>query len=294
MRQKLPLLSIIIPWSNRPEIRTTLLQNRPILKEYDLEVIVVCCGGDFGWLREQFKDETMPEVRWLNLPGEAFNKSLALNIGASAARADRLFFLDSDVLLENDFVGEALQLLDGSTFVTIDRVFESHPTRKLSKSDLKELAYVSEFVASNNRSVRVETNRVRFHDGSRSAPGLIFLARDHFCQVEGMNAELKRWGWEDIDLIVRLQLLLNLERRQVGSVIHLSHGDELRNLGNEPRPRNEFRNSSKCIANYHRGHYFGTYSQDIRQWQNRVKEVRISNDNSMQTNNHSFIKTKRG
>jgi predicted glycosyltransferase involved in capsule biosynthesis len=272
MSQHLPLLSIIIPWFNRPEIKTTLLQNRAIFKEYDLEVIVVCCGGDFDWLHEQFQDQTIPEVRWLDLPSEHFNKSLALNIGASVAQAEQLFFLDTDVLFKYDFLAEALQLINGSTFVTIDRVFESNPTRQDSNGHLKELGYMVEFVAAGKRTVRVETNRVRFDDGSRSAPGLIFLSRKHFCQVAGMNAELKRWGWEDIDLILRLQLLLNLERRQVGSVVHLSHGDELRNLDNQPRPRSEFRNSSKCMANYQQGHYYGTYQQDIKQWKNRIKE----------------------
>ncbi|MCB0196794.1 MAG: glycosyltransferase family 2 protein [Anaerolineae bacterium] len=268
----MPKLSIIIPWSNRPEIKKTLLQNRAIFQNYDLEIIVVCCAGDFDQLQELFVDHYLPEVRWLNLPNEHFNKSLALNIGGSVARSDKLFFLDTDVLLKYDFLAEALHVLDGSTFVTVDRVFESHPTRRVTGSRLKDFANSIEFVTDDERVVRVERNRIRFSDGSRSAPGLILLSKAHFYQVQGMNAELKRWGWEDIDLMVRLQLLLGLERRQLGAVVHLSHGDDVRNLVNEPRPRSEFRNSSISMANYQQGNYYGTYQQNIKQWKDFIKE----------------------
>ena len=199
------------------------------------------------------------------IQGTKFNKSLALNIGTFVAQAERLFFLDTDILLREDFLPQALKLLDRPCFVTIDRVFESKRSTGLHHQ-LREIAYSIELVGPRNRKVRLETNRVRFYDSSRSGPGLILLTREHFLQVDGMNSELEGWGWEDLDLIARLQLALGLRWHRVGATTHLTHSDELRTFRNYTRAADEEANFSTCLANYSLGHYLGTYSEDIARW----------------------------
>jgi glycosyl transferase family 7 (putative galactosyltransferase) len=266
-----PALSVIIPWCDRPEIDTTLRHNHPAFAAYDIEVVIVNCGGQVEPLRTVLGGQSLPAVRWVELPAVHFNKSLALNIGAFAARAERLFFLDTDILLQNDFLPEALQFLDRSSFVTIDRVYES---RMRPRSDvhpyLREIAYSIELVDHRGRSVRVETNRVRLPDGSRSGPGLVLLARTHFLYVDGMNAELKGWGWEDLDLLARLQLSLGLRQRRVGAVTHLTHDSALRTVDGSTDTGTEQTNLATCLANYSLGHYGGTYRQDIATWRERL------------------------
>jgi hypothetical protein len=263
-------LSIIIPWRDRPEIATTLRENSAVFSAHNLEVVVVNCGGDAAQLRAAIEGACFGRLRFVELKGADFNKSLALNLGVCVARAPHLFFLDTDVTLKGDFLAEALGLLDSECFVTVERAFESAATAADEESQLEEVAQLIRLVAAGGREAWVETNRTRLRDGSRSAPGLVMLSREHFVAVDGMNSDLHGWGWEDLDLLVRLQLALGLHRRQAGSVVHLTHGDELRYFGGRGRAGSEQINFSTCLENYRLGHLYGTYADDVRTWRERL------------------------
>ena len=270
MSMKEPKLSIIIPWRNRPEIQTTLQANQSIFNAHDVEVIVVNCGGDNEQILKASAGTKIKQLQCLELGSGQFNKALALNIGAFAARSKRLFFLDTDILLKEDFLSSALAMLDEGCFVTVDRVFESQQGTKAEPGYLEEFAHVIELLGKDNRKARIETNRVRFSEASRSAPGLVMLERQHFLQVEGMNSDLEGWGWEDLDLLVRLQFVLNISQRRTGAVVHLTHSDQSRNLGGQTRTASEQLNSSICIENYRVGHFLGTYSDDAARWSDKL------------------------
>ncbi len=265
-----PGLSVVIPWSNRPEIAETLRRNGPLLAAVDAEAVVVNCGGDPGRLTAALAGALLPRLRRVEVPAPAFNKSLALNLGVSAARADRLFLLDADVVLQKDLLPRAIALLDRPCFVTVDRVLESAPPPLAVRPGLREIGHLLELTGPRNRKIRLETNRVRLRDGSRSGPGLVFLTREHFLAVDGMSSDLEGWGWEDLDLLARLQLALRLPRRRWGSVIHLSHGDEARTFEGPAPAANEQRNYAMCLYNYGAGHYLGTYADDVATWRDRV------------------------
>ena len=81
MKSKAPELSVIIPWSNRPEIKTTLDANGPLFGTRDVEVIVVNCGGDNSQLLELLRGPAVASLRCVELTATTFNKSLALNLG---------------------------------------------------------------------------------------------------------------------------------------------------------------------------------------------------------------------
>jgi glycosyltransferase involved in cell wall biosynthesis len=263
-------LSVIIPWRDRPEIATTLRENSAAFSARDLEVVVVNCGGDAAQLRAAAGGARLDRLRFIELEGAGFNKSLALNLGVYAARAPRLFFLDADVTLKGNFLAEALGLLDSECFVTGERVFESAAAAGDEESQLEEVAQLVRLVAAGGREACVETNRARLRDGSRSAPGLVMLSRQHFVEVDGMNSDLHGWGWEDLDLLVRLQLALGLRQRQAGAAVHLTHGDEVRYFGGRTRAESEQTNFSACLENYRLGHFYGTYADDVATWKERV------------------------
>jgi glycosyltransferase involved in cell wall biosynthesis len=265
-----PKLSVIIPWYNRPEIRVTLEENRRELSLPDIEVVVVNCGGDAGQLGAALTGHDLGGLRCVEITGDAFNKSLALNLGVFAARAERLFFLDTDVVLREGFIASALASLDETCFVNVDRVYESQPAASDGADGLEEFAHVVRFVARGGRSAQVETNRVRFADGSRSGPGLVVLARRHFLQVDGMNSDLEGWGWEDLDLLLRLQFVLGLEARRAGAVTHLTHGDASRSFGGQSQAAREQMNFASCVKNYRAGYFYGTYADDVRTWGARL------------------------
>jgi len=265
-----PPLSVVIPWADRPEIAITLRRNAPLFTAVGAEVVVVNCGGDPDRLTEALAGVPLPGLRRVEVPATGFNKGLALNLGISAARSGRLFLLDADVLLQEGLLPRGIGLLDRPCFVTVDRVLESQPLRQIERPGLREVAQIIELVGPRNRKVRLETNRVRFRDASRSGPGLILLAREHFVAVDGMNSDLEGWGWEDLDLLARLQLALRLPRRRWGSVVHLSHGDEVRRFEGPEPAANEQRNQAMCLVNYGLGHYQGTWADDVATWSDRI------------------------
>jgi hypothetical protein len=265
-------LSIIIPWCNRPELGQTLQHHRDLFIDHGAEVVIVNCGGTLCHpLARQLAALALPELMWVEAGSAGFNKSLALNLGVSVARGKSLFFLDCDVLLQEDFLGEALALRNSTCFVTVDRVFESDPPAGAASSCLAEMVYSIELVTTDNRRVKVETNRTRFADGSRSGPGLILLAREHFLHVDGMNSQLEGWGWEDNDLVARLQLMLGLAERRAGSATHLSHGDQLRSVNGRSPMETANANIARSLARYAQGNFQGTYRADVAAWQARER-----------------------
>ncbi|WP_257448151.1 galactosyltransferase-related protein [Archangium lipolyticum] len=271
-----PELSVIIPWSNRPELETTLRRNSRQFTACPAEVVVVNCGGDPELFRRVLGARPFPGLRGVELPGVGFNKSLALNVGVGTARAERLFFLDTDIVLGADLLGPALTQLGRRHVVTVDRTFESQRKPGRERSNLVEMAYSVRFVDAKGRSAQVETNLMRPRENSRSAPGLVFLRRKHFLAVDGMNSDLSGWGWEDLDLLVRLQLELGLSPRRSGSVTHLTHGDEHRDLQGQSRAASEHLNFARCLECYRVGHYRGTYTDDTQTWNGRLVELEPS------------------
>ena len=260
-------VSVIIPWCARPEIKTTLRENSLFFDRHKLEVLVVNCGGDGTFLRSALDEAGLKQVRSIELACN-FNKSLALNMGAFAARGERLFFLDTDIVFKDDFLSSAMSELNESCFVTVDRVYESESVKREEDSCLDELTTTLSFVVKGNRKAQI-VNQLRFDDGSRGGPGLIFLWRDHFIQVEGMNSDLRGVGWEDNDLILRLQFVLGLQHRRFGSAVHLSHEDAAKQLGINRAEADQL-NFASCYKNYNAGFLLGTYGDDVATWKERV------------------------
>jgi hypothetical protein len=95
------------------------------------------------------------------------------------------------------------------------------------------------------------------------------LRKSDFLRVGGMNSELKGWGWEDLDLAIRLQLHLKRKHKQAWKAIHLTHSNASRNVLSN-KYADEYQNANICLANYQMGDFSGTYIKDISYWKNRV------------------------
>ena len=263
-----PEVSVIITWCNRPELALTLEKNREILDRHNAELVIVNCGGSDTAFAEVLGGSKPERIQRVRVATQIFNKSLAINLGVSLCHSDRLFFLDTDVILKEDFLTGAFAALDAQRFFTVERVFDSNPEPLPATDHLDELSYSVSFVATNGRQATTAVVR-RFSEGSRNAPGLVLLNRAHFLQVGGMNADLQGYGWEDRDLLFRLQLALGLEELSAGAVIHLSHADESRHESWRNSAKSEQENFAACVTNYRAGHYYGTYHDDLIVWKDK-------------------------
>jgi hypothetical protein len=255
-------VSVLIPWSNRPELEVTLARNAAVFDAIDSEVLVSNCGGNIDRLAGILSDAGSNRLRMIDCGAPAFNKCLAINLAAASATRDVLFILDADVVLDAAFsipTGVAAR----ECFATLERVREQAATRNHVSSDLTDVLFAITLEFSNAEPVTIETGRRHMADGSRNSPGLIMVAAADFRAVGGMDSHMSHWGWEDIDLMVRLQHVLHRRRLQHGVAYLLTHGDELRNLPpGLTRAESERQNLNYPLGKYHPGTWIVTPAGD--------------------------------
>jgi glycosyltransferase involved in cell wall biosynthesis len=269
----MPQLSVLIPWCNREEIRTTLQHNLPILGGLSAEVLLLNCGGKVEQLRALTAGSVNAELHVVDLLRRKFNKSYALNIGAYLSRSAKLFVLDADILLNRENLRQIPDLLERPIFVTIEKVVESDRSQISFEeicSGSRPLSIVRtnviDIALADGSNLTIRSFRSNDVDGSRAGPGLIFVSKNYLISVGGYNSHLQSWGWEDNDFRLRLGRVLDLEHRELGSGTHLSHSNDRRALfGNSPESANKA-NFLECCKQYAVGNFRGTYEEDVRLW----------------------------
>ena len=276
----MPALSVIIPWSNRPEIEITLANNRAIFDAIGAEVLIVNCGGDRSMLAAAIQRSGNEKVRWLEIPVARFNKCLALNLGAHSISSDVMFTLDSDVILHPGFLETALSRVSNEVYVSLQRVIESDP-RPPVKSFLVSMAQTTELITREGKAVRFENQRLYFEDGSEAGPGLVMIQTRNFRAVGGMNSQLIGWGYEDLDFHLRLNAVLGLSHSRFGEATHLTHGDEKRMLHGTTQAASQRLNMTSCYEKYARGDFMGTFALDVQRWAGLVKVQDPSTDGAL-------------
>jgi hypothetical protein len=257
--------SVVIPWWNRPELRCTLDANGPFLARHGAEVVLVNCGGDAADAAARLAGYTAAPVRHVLIPDAVRNRALARNLGALCSTGNVLFFLDCDVILQSDIFAEATPLLENHCFVTIRKRVESQPPPISNRSFIKETIQTKELICEDGR--RAATQQTTGADGSHSGIGQMLVKRADFLHVGGYNSALEGWGFEDDDVVLRLQFVLGLRSIMIGEVVHLTHGNDLR--GGSPR-HDHPRNKRICFENYSRGAFLGSYEEDARLWKPRL------------------------
>lgn len=277
MNQISPRVSVVVPWWNRTDISTTLRTNVPLVKEACGELMVVNCAGNTDELRRLIRDSEAEDVVVAQLDVPHFNKALALNYSIDLCRAPYFFSLDSDVLLSPGLLATALELIANKpAFLTVAWMHESQPRLKTSSLDamriyrsdyLTDLAYSTEaeFTFRDRTVVRVAVQRNNVFTDARFGCGLLLARREDLLSVGGYNSELMGWGWEDIDLQVRLRKRLP-DHIQFGDVCHLTHGDEARSLNEKDKRYSNRENMARCFDRYSKGDFNGTLQQDRRHW----------------------------
>lgn len=270
-------ISVVIPWADRDEVRVTLPKNHKWFKHHALEVLLVNCGGSPKRLSDLVQFCGLDYVRTIEVPTSDFNRSLALNCGICASRSPVLMMFDADLVLESDFVQDSMTLLEDNAFVTLETMTESDkrslPAQGVVSDPratvfLRELIRIGDtaFTWSDQTTTRVITSRRGIMQGSRAGSGMLVARKEHLLRINGYNSELRVWGWEDLDVLIRLEKVLGLRRLECGSAIHLTHDDSSRAVRNDTRVTNELENFLLVWSRYARGNFLGTYADDVASW----------------------------
>lgn len=258
-------LSVVIPWRDRPELLQTLRHNAPHFTAVGAEITVVNCGGDpasVPW--SELAGLGMPLAR-LDLERAEFNKGCAINLGVHHSSADTLLLLDADILLAPETLSALQSARTSRTFVTVAAVIDAGRDTGATPPGLAvaRVTHMVEFGLPDGTAHRINTNALHLSDGARAGPGLVLLRRADFLAVGGMKSTLTGWGWDDIDLIARLQMALGLERHETGRVEHVPHGVAPASLAQADKGASEARNFRICLADYAVGDFKGTFDTDV-------------------------------
>jgi hypothetical protein len=241
-----PALSVIVPWCQRPHLREMLAWNARWLEAADADLVVVNCAGDgeavAAMLQETPVRRPVRRRRQIDVPADRFNKSLALNLGLHFAEAAVVATIDADILLADGILDRGDRCLRERCFLTFRRVIDS----------------------SQDRPPRP--------DPGGYLQGVVTEWTSEFIWADGTRTRVEGWGWEDLDVHLRL-LRLGLERVWIDTqVTHLSHDNERRDLtpGQTTADAGRRNLHKACTASARRD-FCGTYTGDVARWAPRCR-----------------------
>ena len=189
--------SIIIPTYNRRPILEKCLR---ALEQQKLrapsqisgyEVIVIDDGstdGTLEWLAEN--REEFPRMRWLEQAHQG--PATARNRGIEAAQGEIIIFIDSDLVVTENFIqAHADGLRQGEEKIGSDRLF----------------TYGHVINTCNFDNPTAEPYKVTDFSAAYFATGNVAIARKWLQQAGGFDPSFSLYGWEDLELGVRLKKL---------------------------------------------------------------------------------------
>jgi hypothetical protein len=261
------MLSIVVSWRDRREVHLALPGLLAAARAHGGDVTLVDFGGRADVLAEELRS-CRGDVRIVQTgPQRYFNKSCAQNLGAAHTIHPLLFFCDADIVLDAPVVSALVERVsaEASSFATIAGVRES-VTNARRAGHVVRFGYELRLRTADGRELCILDHEEDAEHGTRQAPGLLMVRRSDFLAIDGYNARLHGWGWEDQDMIGRLTLGLGLRRISEGVVVHVSHDDEAR-IGAYPPTRDRWESRDRmfrtALANYDRGDFQGSYRRDV-------------------------------
>ncbi len=184
-----PLISILIPIGGAGRISQfeLALAAARAQEGIEFEVIVVEQGAD-----PQLRDRLPGDVRYLHqsaCPGEAFNKSRALNGAASQACSELLVILDADYLLPVSFAQQAFDVtrsVEGARPARMLFYLDEASSRELHPPAIGRSQLCVERVVANN-------------------PTPLVVRRSTYWEIGGHDESYFGWGGEDTEFLDRLR-----------------------------------------------------------------------------------------
>ncbi len=189
--------SVVIPTYNRRPILEKCLRalehqhlgsNSPIS---DYEIVVVDDGstdGTLAWLAE--RQAEFPHVCWFEQSHQG--AASARNLGVEKARGDTIIFIDSDLVVTENFLQAHAEGLErGRGEIGSDRLF----------------TYGCVINTSNFENPTAEPYKITDFSAAYFATGNVAIARHWLLKVGLFDTRFQQYGWEDLELGVRLKQL---------------------------------------------------------------------------------------
>jgi predicted glycosyltransferase involved in capsule biosynthesis len=269
---EIKMLSIIVSWRDRPEIKRSIESMIEVVSALNGELILVNYGGDVDYLLSAKKGNK--NVKIVNYPTDAyFHKTKAQNLGAYFASNEVLFFCDCDIILEENYLRNIVKKLSGDKkyFATLLGVKETIPNSREAKNVI-EFGYELHIKVANGNTLSIIDNEENAISGTRQAPGLLLVSKGNFVKINGYNGRLNGWGWEDQDMISRLTLGLGLIREKEGVALHISHNNESRTKHYPIQDQWESRDKMfrQALSYYDENDFKGTFDIDTKNLENII------------------------
>ncbi len=215
-----PQASLVLPNYNG---KALLEQNLPSVLEAaarrDAEVLVVDDGSEDGSL--ELLAERFPDVQALPLASHQ-GFIAAVNHGVDRASGRAVVLLNTDVVVEVDFLAPLLDALDEDTFAVSARSLTEEDRNEglsLAFFDQGDLVVTQPGIDAPDR--RHQRRCTNFH----ASGGFSAFDRDKFLQLGGLDPVYHPFYWEDVDLCYRAWKRGWRCIYEPESVVHhLSHG----------------------------------------------------------------------
>ena len=189
--------SVVIPTYNRLPILQKCLRALEVQELAEntaitsYEIVLVDDGSTDGtlvWLAE--RKEEFPHVRWFEQ--DHSGPSAARNLGVEQALGDTIIFIDSDlVVLENFLQAHADALMQGQNKLGSDRLF----------------TYGAVINTSNFANPTAEPYKITDFSAAFFATGNVAIAKHWLLEAGLFDTSFQLYGWEDLELGVRLKKL---------------------------------------------------------------------------------------
>ncbi|WP_082690110.1 glycosyltransferase family 2 protein [Leptolyngbya sp. NIES-2104] len=183
-------LSVVIPTYNRKPILEKCLRALENQQFSDYEIVVIDDGSTDGTVEWLSKSDDFPHVRLFCQDHKG--AASARNYGVEQATGDTIVFIDSDLVVTDVFLRSHVEaLIQGQKELGSDRLF----------------TYGRVINTANFDDPTSEPYKLTDFSAAYFATGNVAIARHWLIEAGLFDTGFKQYGWEDLELGVRLKNL---------------------------------------------------------------------------------------
>lgn len=225
-------VALLISTYNWPEALNVVLKSAAVQTVFPDEILIADdgSGDETQILIKKYQQEMSIPVKHFWQEDQGFRKSEILNKAVAATTADYIVQVDGDCIMHRDFVKDHLDLLNPGVYLFGSRVnIQPAAVDKILKQENVEFSNFSADIKNKTRNLRFPYLRNRYKETSQFSGKVrgcnLSYWRSDFIAVNGYNEEIKGWGREDSELILRMlnNGVKGKRLRYGGIVYHIHH-----------------------------------------------------------------------